>query len=173
MTVVSRERPPQQPAVVVFENGVLTICTHDSTWDDILQSLQSATGADIEIPPHAEELVNVQLGPAPVREVVRALLTGSQFDYILVGSTADPTALTKVLLLPKLIAERGSTPEISKTQPALRAGDQPQETANLPEFVYQGDSSQGSLSSIRDQQRMLQPFRQAVLGSLPQEHTPK
>jgi len=162
-----------QHLVVTFENGALTVSAHGATSGSIVRLIGSQTGAEIEIASQADEPVVAELGPGSARDVLRTLLVGSRFNYILVGSTTDPTALTKVVLLPKLIAERGSTPETNISQPALRDGDQQPETASLPEFVYQGDSSQGSMSSIRDQQRMLQQFRQAVLGNLRQEHTPK
>jgi hypothetical protein len=83
---------------VNFQNGRLSILAQNSTLSDILREVRKRTGASIEIPPNATERVVASLGPAPPRDVLAALLNGTSFNYVMVGSVADPTALSSVVL---------------------------------------------------------------------------
>jgi hypothetical protein len=88
--------PPQ----VTYENNQLTIVAPNSTLADILRAVRKQTGADIEIPAAPERVVT-HLGPGPPREVVADLLNGSRFNYVLLGSPSDQSALTRVVLVAK------------------------------------------------------------------------
>jgi hypothetical protein len=102
------------PAVapqVSYEGGLLTIVAPNSSLGDILRSVRKHTSADIEVPATASERVVTRLGPAPAREVMAELLNGSRFNYILLGSPADPNALVRVVLVAK-------TPDTPTGQPA-------------------------------------------------------
>jgi hypothetical protein len=88
--------PPQ----VTYENNQLTIIAPNSTLADILRAVRKQTGADIEIP-SAPERVVTHLGPGPAREIVAELLNGSRFNYVLLGSPSDESALTRVVLVAK------------------------------------------------------------------------
>jgi hypothetical protein len=88
--------PPQ----VTYENNQLTIVAPNSTLADILRAVRKQTGADIEIPAAPERVVT-HLGPGPAREVVADLLNGSRFNYVLLGSPSDQSALTRVVLVAK------------------------------------------------------------------------
>ena len=90
---------PSAPTVT-YANGVLTISAHNSKLSDILREIRNQTGADVDISPQAEERVVTHLGPGPARDVLDSLLAGSQFNYVIVGSAADPKGLARVLLLP-------------------------------------------------------------------------
>src|SRR5215475_4184532 len=89
--------PPQ----VTFENNQLTIVAPNSTLSDILRAVRKQTGADIDVPPQAQERVVTRLGPGPAREVLADLLNGSRFNYVLLGSPSNEAALTRVVLVPK------------------------------------------------------------------------
>jgi hypothetical protein len=88
--------PPQ----VTYENNQLTIVAPNSTLADILRAVRKQTGADIEIPAAPERVVT-HLGPGPAREVMADLLNGSRFNYVLLGSPSDQSALTRVVLVAK------------------------------------------------------------------------
>jgi len=88
--------PPQ----VTYENSQLTIVAPNSTLADILRAVRKQTGADIEIPAAPERVVT-HLGPGPPREVMADLLNGSRFNYVLLGSPSDQSALTRVVLVAK------------------------------------------------------------------------
>jgi AMIN domain len=79
--------PPKPPVVVTFENGLLRIHAERATLSQVLFEVQRQTGAEIAIPAGAEsEEIVVELGPAPAREVLAALLNGSRYNFIFVGN---------------------------------------------------------------------------------------
>ena len=63
-----------------------------------LTFVETQTGAEIAIPAGAEsEEIAVELGPAPAREVLAALLNGSRYNFIFVGNNRGRT-LQKAIL---------------------------------------------------------------------------
>jgi hypothetical protein len=94
----------QVPAVaprVQYTGGELTIVAHNSTLADVLKAVRQQTGADLEIPQNASERVVADLGPGPARDVLAKLLNGTHFNYVMVGSPTDPTAVQSIVLTPK------------------------------------------------------------------------
>lgn len=95
------EQRPALPPVVIFANGKLTVTAKNSTLADILRTVASKTGAVIDVPEGAEERVVTSLGPAPARDVMAALLNGSHYNYVMVGTEADPEAVAHIILTAK------------------------------------------------------------------------
>lgn len=94
----------QVPAVaprVQYSQGELTIVAHNSTLSDVLKAVKQQTGADLEIPPNATERVVADVGPGPARDVLAELLNGTHFNYVMVGSATDPTAVQSIVLTAK------------------------------------------------------------------------
>ena len=95
-------RPSDQPPVppqVSYANGQLTITASNSTLADILNAVKERTGARLEVPSSAaQERVAVEIGPGNPRDVLDRLLYGSAFDYILLGSDQNPTAVTQIVV---------------------------------------------------------------------------
>jgi hypothetical protein len=114
---------PASPPQVSFQGGQLTIAAENSTLGDILKAVRAQTGATIDLPGTASERVVGHFGPAPARDVLTSLLNGSHFNYLLLGSANDPSALDRVILM----AKSGSVPE----SPAPAA-----EQANANQSVY-------------------------------------
>src|ERR1700722_4143455 len=86
-------RPPQ----VSYLDGQLLVTADNSTLADILSAISSQTGAVIDVPPGSGgERVAGRMGPGPARDVLAALLNGSQFDYIIVASLADSARVGEV-----------------------------------------------------------------------------
>ena len=92
---------PASPPEVSFKGGQLTISAQNSTLGDILKAVRTQTGATIDLPGTAPERVVGQFGPAPARDVLAALLNGSHFNFVLLGSPTDPGALDRVILMAK------------------------------------------------------------------------
>lgn len=95
------EEMPAIPPQVLFQDGQLTIVSENSTLVDILREVRKQTGADFDVPSGATERVVTAIGPGPARDVLATLLNGTHFNYVMVGSTSDPTVLERVVLTPK------------------------------------------------------------------------
>src|SRR6266566_8337187 len=96
------EQGPSSPAEVSFQGGKLTIVARNSTMSDVLNAVKQKTGAAVEMPAVSSERVVGQFGPGAPRDVMAQLLNGSHFDYVLLGSPADPGALKKVVLMARV-----------------------------------------------------------------------
>jgi len=94
---------PPSPANVSFEGGLLTISSQNSTLFDILRDVRQLTGASIDIPPGPgmNERVIAHLGPGAPRDVLVGLLNGTSFNYVILGTNSDPTAVSSLVLTSK------------------------------------------------------------------------
>jgi hypothetical protein len=95
---------PPTPAKVTFQGGLLEISAQNATLGEILREVRKLTNASIEIPPGskaASERVVTHLGPGAPRDVLAVLLNGSSFNYVMVGSSSDPTAVSSIILSAK------------------------------------------------------------------------
>lgn len=88
---------PVKPAVTVtYADGMLRIHSEKATLAQVLFEVHRQTQAEIAIPAGAEqEQVIADLGPAPARDVLGALLNGSPYNFVFVG---DELALEQVIL---------------------------------------------------------------------------
>ena len=113
----------QVPAVapkVTYESGQLSIVAHNCTLADVLRAVKKQLGADLDVPPNATERVVADLGPGKPRDVITDLLNGTHFNYVIVGSASDPSAVQSLALTPKT----GGT-ETASAAPPNRAGMPP------------------------------------------------
>jgi AMIN domain-containing protein len=153
-TVTEAVAPPPPPPVkpapkceVEFRNGNLRIWADKATLAEVLFEVHKRTGADIPIPAGAEqEQVATSLGPGPARDVLAALLNGSKFNFIMVGSDRDPAQLRSVLLSlrgspmpqataiytppPAPVAQATPEPDIPQPQPDQIPPDQNEDQDN-------------------------------------------
>jgi hypothetical protein len=98
---------PPTPAKVSYQGGLLTISAQNSTLGEILRDVRKLTGASIEVPPGSAvtgERVIAHLGPGAPRDVLAGLFNGTQFNYVMLGSSSDPTAVSSVVLTLKTSA---------------------------------------------------------------------
>ena len=96
--------PDQRPAIpplVTYANGKLTIIAKNAMLSDILEAVGEKTGAVIDVPEGATERVVSELGPGPARDVIAALLNGSHFNYVMVGTETNPNSVARVILTAK------------------------------------------------------------------------
>jgi hypothetical protein len=104
LSQVPMDQIPATPAKVSFQGGLLTISAQNSTLGEILRDVRKLTGASIEMPPGsaaANERVVAHLGPGAPRDVLAGLFNGTAFNYVMVGSSSDPTAVSSVVLTSK------------------------------------------------------------------------
>ena len=142
INAVSYTPIPAKPAPrmeVEYKNGRLSIRADKVSLAEILNEVHSKTGIDIPIPPGAaQEQVVVNIGLVPVRDALTALLNGSRFNFIMVGSGGDPTKLKSVLL-----SFRGagvSQPAIASPEAAVPGGEPEPDSAPQPEMQPQPDT---------------------------------
>ncbi|HEX6504449.1 MAG TPA: hypothetical protein VF011_14500 [Terriglobales bacterium] len=121
------EQMPARPPTVSYQNGQLSIVAPNSTLSDILQAVKTKTGASIDIPASANERVVSRFGPGPARDVLAALLNGSHFNYVMIGSDANPTSVAQVILTPRTGGETVS--------PNQQAGQMP--NPGMPQYPGQ------------------------------------
>jgi len=118
------QQPPTQPQVT-YRDGQLSINSSNSTLSQVLRSVQSQTGAAIEIPPAAgSERVVANLGPGKPQTVLASLLNGSKFNYVILGEPNNSGAVQKVILLAKSSAPAGDNSP-AMTQNNYRQGQMP------------------------------------------------
>ena len=138
----------QVPAVapkVVFQNGQLSVQAHNSTLADILREIRKQTGATFDVPSNATERVVADIGPGPARDVLTELLNGTHFNYVIVGSLTDPTAVENVLLTPKTTG-----PETASAAPSIRPGMPQRMVRGIPPAQAADTSDDNSADSADD-----------------------
>lgn len=112
------EQGPSSPPEVSYQGGQLVIVARNSTMGDVLNAVKQKTGAAVEMPAVSTERVAGRFGPGAPRDVMAQLLNGSHYDYVLMGSPADPGALKKVVLMARASGPQQANP--SQPQPPVR-----------------------------------------------------
>ncbi len=86
-------------APVTYADGQLTINAENITMAAVLKLVAEKTGAVIEVPPGTgQERIFEHAGPGRAENVLAALLNGSSFDFVIVGSPQRQEGPTQVLL---------------------------------------------------------------------------
>jgi hypothetical protein len=165
--------PPKPQVEVTYNNGQLHIKSDRASLADVLNEIHKQTGAEVMVPPGAEqEKVFSELGPAPPKEVLNSLLTGTSYNFILIGSSENPNSLERVLVSNKgtsMVVDVGGSPAdaqpiaqpISPTgrmAPPVRPAEQPQATSDempadqAPPADAQANDPQGGYPQNADPQ---------------------
>ena len=164
----------QVPAVapkVNFSEGELTIVAHNSTLSDVLKEVREQTGAELDIPPNANERVVADLGPGPARSVLADLLNGTHFNYVMVGSITDPKAIQSIVLTPRTSGPETATTASNLPGGAQRGFAQPaMMTATPAEVGQSGDDGAEEADAPDDQPEQADQSQQNNNG---QPNTPK
>ena len=96
------EQQPPLPPQVSYQNGLLTIDSRNATLSQVLRSVQTQTGASVDMPSGAgSERVVASLGPGKPKDVLAALLNGSKFNYVILGDAKNSGGVQKIILLSK------------------------------------------------------------------------
>ena len=103
----SLEKSAVKRPQVTYADGKLTIVAENVPLSEVLVAVRQAMGADLEIPAGAAaEHVWVHAGPGPARTILRDMLDGTDFDYVIQASENDEDGVRSVVL-----ALRSKTPE--------------------------------------------------------------
>jgi hypothetical protein len=129
----------------------LSIWADNASLADVLSEVARKTGADIPFPAiAAQEQVAANIGPLPVTDALAALLNGSRFNFILVGSDRDPAKLKRVIL-----TFRGTglpQPAIDSSAPVVVGGQPEPEDSQPPETQPQPQEGPGRQENPQPQE---------------------
>jgi hypothetical protein len=93
------EQVETKPPQVTYQDGGLTIIAENASLSEVLAAVREAMGADIDLPAGAAgQRIWVRLGPGPARTVLRDLLDGTEYNYIIQASEQDSDGIRSVLL---------------------------------------------------------------------------
>lgn len=115
--------------------GLLTVAAENSTLADILKAIETVTHATLEGTQPDAERVFGQFGPGAPRQVLNSILSGSRYDFILVGAVDDPSSVERIMLSPHGAAPavRGNQGQMAARQNApLNAEDEDNDVAEQP-----------------------------------------
>jgi AMIN domain len=120
-------------ALVSFQNGLLSVRAEKATLAQVLFEVHQQTGADISVPAGAEqEPVVADLGPAPTKDVLAALLNGTNYNFIFLGAAGD-SKVDRVIISAKSVATESYVPPPQPPQPDPAPPiPEPQPTAVIP-----------------------------------------
>lgn len=182
----------QVPAVaprVQYQGGELTIVAHNSTLADVLKAVRQQTGADLDIPPNASERVVADLGPGPARDVLAELLNGTHFNYVMVGSVTDPTAIQSIVLTPRsgapdnttaAVANRSGVPSrvfpgVIQTADAASddSPDEPDTTEEQPDQTDQQNQQNPAQQTPKTPEQLLQELQRQQQQMQQQQQNPQ
>ena len=129
-TTPGQEQPATSTPIAQVTDGRLTIRANGADFASVLESLGSATGLTIETPATiSSEPVFLNIGPVPIVDGLVALLNGSNYNYIIVGSERDSQAVKRLILTERstggagtLVASTQGSPPAA--QPLLYGGVQ-------------------------------------------------
>jgi hypothetical protein len=135
---------------VSYQNDQLTIIAPNSTLGDILRAVRKQTGAEIEVPSATERVVT-HLGPGPAREVMAELLNGSRFNYVLLGSSANEAALTRVVLVQKTGPDNANAPNDAALAEQRQPGNMPANIRQQPTQEAEAQTADDNTDDAADQ----------------------
>ncbi len=119
--VALAENPAIKPRLdIEVRDGLLRIVAEHVSLRDVLKAISASTGAEVQFPMGAlQEQVFVHLGMGTPQEVVRELLKGSHFNYVILSSNSDPGGITRLILSKAPTGANGN----SSTSPTTLGAD--------------------------------------------------
>jgi hypothetical protein len=143
------EQMPAVPPQVAYTAGQLTIVAHNSTLVDVLRAVHAQTGAELDVPSNATERVVASLGPGPAREVLATLLNGTHFNYVMLGTPANPDSVQRLVLTAKSGPDPGPAGTVTAQAPPPGA---PPNRFQVPINVPQQNADQDTEDNAADAQ---------------------
>lgn len=123
--IINAGAVPGSGPEVIYQEGQLSIGSKGSTLADVLKMVAQKTGAVIEVPAGSgQERVVERVGPAAADAVLTRLLTGSDFNFVILSLPRSPHIPARVLLFPR--GAPGAAPVESETAAAASGDQEPQ-----------------------------------------------
>jgi hypothetical protein len=132
---------PAGKSDVTYVNGQLTIRAHNAPLIEVVRTVCSRIGAELDAKSEPRESVVGILGPGPAKEVLASLLNDSHVNYALGGASDDPNALVSVMIFS---ASKDSSVRKQVAEQTLGQDEpnQPQETSTPPPTSVRAAASQ-------------------------------
>jgi hypothetical protein len=170
------EQGPPSPPEVSFQGGQLTIVARNSTMGDVLTAVKQRTGAAVDMPAVSSERVVGRFGPGVPRDVMAQLLNGSHYDYVLLGSPADPGALRKVVLIARASGPEPAPQQQQANQPGMLGNQGNPNLQMVPDIANDEQPEDTSVEipeAQEQQQEEPQPDQQQTGPNGPAVKTPE
>jgi hypothetical protein len=124
------QQPPKKPHVTC-DGDLLTINADNSTLAGVLEAVRECTGAQFDVSERlAGERLFAAFGPGPVRQVLGALLSSTDFDYVIQSSASDPQKIQTVLVIARTTKDSTTTTAAAGASPARRTWQQARNIAD-------------------------------------------
>lgn len=128
-------QPPAAVPIASVTNGKVTIHASGEPLAEVLEAVRTVTGVKINMPADGDsEPVFMNLGPTSTRDALVALVDGTRFNYIIVGSPTDLEHVSEVILSTRSKSDEGSTVATAggtpSVQPTLYGGQGYREDAD-------------------------------------------
>ena len=127
--------PPVAP-VVTYRDGLLTVQALNSNLSSVVTAIRNKTGIEFEGAENISERVAISLGPAPEGDVLAAIFTGSNYDFVALGRPDSPSIVQRVILTVK---NRPGAPAAAQAQSRPAQQGEGDEEENPDEQVNAGD----------------------------------
>jgi hypothetical protein len=173
LTPLTPEQGPSYPPDVSFQGGELTIVARNSTMGDVLTAVKQRTGAAVDMPAVSSERVVGRFGPGAPRDVMAQLLNGSHYDYVLLGSPADPGALKKVVLIARASGPEPAPPQQEGNQPVMQGNPNLQAVPDIANDDQDDNSAEMPAEAQAPEQEEPQPEQQQPGPNGPPIKTPE
>lgn len=156
------EKPTIRPPQVTYQDGQLTIIAENSSLSEVMKALRVALGADIDLPAGgADQHIWVHLGPGPARRVLRDLLDGTEFNYMIQASQSDEDGIRSVMLTPR---SKSAAPTANPAMPERAAN------RRIP-ASGSGEDAPGS-ENVANAQSVIPPTPAPAVASEPSANEP-
>jgi hypothetical protein len=114
---------PARAPKVTCAGGQLTISANNATLGSVLAAVHACIGVQIDVPAGAGgSRTFEELGPGPERQVLEALLSGTNFNYVIGSSDSDPGKVETVLLMERPTETAANAPQGDRSLPSGRRG---------------------------------------------------
>lgn len=112
-------QPEAPPPIAQVTDGKLSIHANGQPFGSVLDAVRSATGIAVEMPDRDSEPVFMNLGPVPMKDALMALVEGTRYNYMIVGSPTDAQRVTRLVLSARSGGDTGTTVAGSGAGPAV------------------------------------------------------
>jgi len=152
-----------QPASVDWNGRELSITATNSSLQQILKDVSTATGVEVE-GASSDQRIYGSYGPAPARDVLSKLLDGSGYNVMIIGDKGEGTP--RELVLSAKSSLPASQNAGARSHPAPTAEDEAPEEPEPPEQPEQGNHrpmpmpAAGEPGQNRTPQQIMQEMQQ-------------